>query len=128
MMPSDYLRTGDVILAGGFASKIWDSYDPKTMLATWEQKDEKRYRSTCPGDSGGPLFVDRNGILVLLGITSWGAADCPVGVPSIVTSVVPSTNWLKTARSALQQQAATNNPAKPEQIRGAQITNAPRLG
>ena len=98
------------------------------MLATWEQKDEKRYRSTCPGDSGGPLFVDRNGILVLLGITSWGAADCPVGVPSIFTSVVPSTNWLKTARSALQQQAATNNPAKPEQIRGAQITNDPRLG
>jgi hypothetical protein len=128
MMPSDYLRTGDVILAGGFASKIWESYDPKTMLATWGQKDEKRYTSTCPGDSGGPLFADRNGILVLLGITSWGAADCRVGVPSIFTSVVPFANWLTTARSALPQQAATNNLAKPEQIRGAYVAGTPRLG
>lgn len=128
MMPSDYLRTGDVILAGGFASKIWESYDPKTMLATWGKKDEKRYTSTCPGDSGGPLFANRNGALVLLGITSWGAADCRVGAPSIFTSVVPFSNWLTSARSALPQQALTNNLAKPEQIRAAQIANEPRLG
>lgn len=128
MMPSDYLRTGDVILAGGFASKIWESYDPKTMLATWGQKDVKRYTSTCPGDSGGPLLGDRDGALVLLGITSWGAADCRVGVPSIFTSVVPFGGWLASARRALPQQAATNNIAKPEELRGAQISNDPRLG
>jgi hypothetical protein len=128
MKMSDYLRTGNVILAGGFASDIWDTYDPKTMLATWGQKDETRYTSTCPGDSGGPLFGNRNGSLVLLGVTSWGAADCRIGAPSIFTSVVPFNSWITAARTALPQQAATNNLAKPELIRGAQITNQPRLG
>ena len=128
MKMSDYLRTGNVILAGGFASDLWDTYDPKTMLATWGKKGETRYTSTCPGDSGGPLFGSRNGTLVLLGVTSWGAADCRIGAPSIFTSVVPFRSWITAARAALPQQAATNNLAKPELIRGAQITNQPRLG
>lgn len=128
MKLSDYLRSGTVILAGGFASDIWDTYDPKTMLATWGRKDDTRYTGTCPGDSGGPLFANRNGSLVLLGVTSWGAADCRVGAPSIFTSIVPFSSWITAARAALPKQAMTNNLAKPELIRGAQITNQARLG
>jgi hypothetical protein len=32
--------------------------------------------ATCPGDSGGPLLVRRNGSWVLAGIASYGPLDC----------------------------------------------------
>jgi Trypsin len=41
--------------------------------------------STCQGDSGGPLTEGSPAVQV--GIVDFGAAECPVGVPSVFTNV-----------------------------------------
>jgi uncharacterized protein (TIGR03382 family) len=33
-------------------------------------------KGTCQGDSGGPMFLDVNGTLTLVGVTSWGDQSC----------------------------------------------------
>ncbi|KOB58154.1 Chymotrypsin [Operophtera brumata] len=45
-------------------------------------------RSTCSGDSGGPLTVQRNGLPLLIGVTSFGsAAGCQAGYPAAFARV-----------------------------------------
>ncbi|KOB72615.1 Chymotrypsin-like protein [Operophtera brumata] len=45
-------------------------------------------RSTCSGDSGGPLTVQRNGRPLLIGVTSFGSArGCEVGLPAAFARV-----------------------------------------
>jgi len=44
--------------------------DAKTFMYT------VRGRNTCSGDSGGPAFVDQNGVSVVAGVTSYGDASC----------------------------------------------------
>lgn len=34
------------------------------------------YKGTCQGDSGGPMFLDVNGTLTIVGVTSWGDQSC----------------------------------------------------
>lgn len=45
-------------------------------------------RDTCFGDSGGPLFVGTDRAPPLLGITSFGTAECASGEPSVFTDVL----------------------------------------
>jgi len=65
------------------------SYDPKrrkaeseyrALLKTWLRVSQNQATSdggSCYGDSGGPVFwQDDNGDLILVGITSWGDAQC----------------------------------------------------
>jgi secreted trypsin-like serine protease len=33
-------------------------------------------KGTCQGDSGGPMFLDVNGTLTVVGVTSWGDQSC----------------------------------------------------
>jgi secreted trypsin-like serine protease len=33
-------------------------------------------KGTCQGDSGGPMFLDVNGTLTIVGVTSWGDQSC----------------------------------------------------
>lgn len=52
----------------------------------------------CNGDSGGPLMVPRQGVLVLAGVVSWGAAQCATpGVPGVYVRVgAPALNqWIR---------------------------------
>ncbi|KAJ8719668.1 hypothetical protein PYW08_011843 [Mythimna loreyi] len=52
-------------------------------------------RSTCNGDSGGPLTVNRNGRPILIGITSFGSArGCQVGSPAAFARVTSYVNWI----------------------------------
>ncbi len=46
-------------------------------------KKERVFAGACNGDSGGPLFAILNGKPILAGVTSWGAEDCELGMPSI---------------------------------------------
>ena len=53
-------------------------------------------RSTCRGDSGGPLTLTNEGQLV--GVISWGKGKCNGdGQPGVYMSVVAYRDWIKQA-------------------------------
>ncbi|KAG5343277.1 TMPS9 protease, partial [Acromyrmex heyeri] len=52
-------------------------------------------KSSCSGDSGGPLFKIINKKPVLVGIVSWGIIPCGSrGAPSVYTRVSNFNNWI----------------------------------
>uniref|UniRef100_A0A2A4K239 Peptidase S1 domain-containing protein n=1 Tax=Heliothis virescens TaxID=7102 RepID=A0A2A4K239_HELVI len=52
-------------------------------------------RSTCRGDSGGPLSVFRNNRRILIGVTSFGSArGCQVGAPAAFARVTSFIDWI----------------------------------
>lgn len=59
----------------GWRTEVWLS------VGTYNSK-EKVYAGACFGDSGGPLFATLGSKNLLVGVTSWGANDCELGVPS----------------------------------------------
>ncbi|KOB75723.1 Serine protease 11 [Operophtera brumata] len=53
---------------------------------------------TCSGDSGGPLAIDNIGVKILIGITSFGAADgCAIGMPAAFARVTSYLSWILAA-------------------------------
>ena len=55
----------------------------------------KQHKGTCQGDSGGPLACLRNGVVELVGITSfgYGCAD-PRGFPDVFARVSEYLDWI----------------------------------
>ncbi|XP_033734419.1 fibrinolytic enzyme, isozyme C-like [Pecten maximus] len=51
-------------------------------------------RSACNGDSGGPLVCANGNEMELVGVTSWGATNCPANYPSVYTEVRSYTNFV----------------------------------
>ncbi|CAD0197833.1 unnamed protein product [Chrysodeixis includens] len=52
-------------------------------------------RSTCNGDSGGPLIVTRNNRPILIGVTSFGSArGCQIGSPAAFARVTSFLPWI----------------------------------
>lgn len=50
-------------------------------------QDGDPYWGTCNGDSGGPAFIDRDGVTYVAGITSYGDAGCEIyGVSTNVSA------------------------------------------
>lgn len=89
---SDHLRKVDVDVAGAWG---------KTEVVL----DQSRGKGACHGDSGGPAFVNLNGIDYVWGVTSRGAGqngkdDCS-GF-AIYTNVSTELRFVKTALKALQ--------------------------
>lgn len=59
--------------------------------------ESKRNQSVCNGDSGGPLFVTKNGIHELIGIASTGTQGCGWQEEGTIASygdVTDQTSWL----------------------------------
>uniref|UniRef100_A0A2A4JGD4 Peptidase S1 domain-containing protein n=1 Tax=Heliothis virescens TaxID=7102 RepID=A0A2A4JGD4_HELVI len=53
-------------------------------------------RGTCGGDSGGPLAVDSNNRRILIGATSYGAADgCAAGFPAAYARITSYVSWIQ---------------------------------
>ncbi|KAJ8720267.1 hypothetical protein PYW07_012310 [Mythimna separata] len=53
-------------------------------------------RGTCSGDSGGPLVVTSNNRRILIGVTSFGAADgCAKGFPAAFARVTSYVSCLQ---------------------------------
>ncbi|NXC72345.1 CTRL protease, partial [Anhinga anhinga] len=50
--------------------------------------------SSCQGDSGGPLVYQNGNAWTLIGIVSWGNANCNVRTPAIYTRVSQFRNWI----------------------------------
>ncbi|XP_070506439.1 collagenase-like [Chironomus tepperi] len=58
--------------------------------------DTRTGRSTCNGDSGGPLSVTISSRQVLVGIVSFGSAyGCELGIPAVFTRVSSHLDWIK---------------------------------
>ncbi|EQC34416.1 hypothetical protein SDRG_08186 [Saprolegnia diclina VS20] len=50
---------------------------------------------TCQGDSGGPLTVKKNGVDVLVGLTSWGIGCAQAGLPGIYARVSEAKDFIE---------------------------------
>jgi hypothetical protein len=55
------------------SSEFGSSFSGATMLCGGTPNTSES--DVCAGDSGGPLFVTKNGVKTEIGITSWGAGD-----------------------------------------------------
>lgn len=50
----------------------------------------------CPGDSGGPLFSQKDGQIQIVGVVSWGSGECAeLGWPSVFTAVPNYVSWIQ---------------------------------
>ena len=59
--------------------------------------DPHSKRDACPGDSGGPLTLKRNGLVYQVGVISWGAGSaCGQSTkPSVYSSVQYHYSWIQ---------------------------------
>jgi len=58
-------------------------------------KSKVSYASTCPGDSGSPLIIKENGLTVIIGIVSFGAANgCDLGYPVGYARTSMQLDWI----------------------------------
>ncbi len=86
----------------GWNNKVW--------LAVGKfNKTEKIYSGACNGDSGGPLYALASGKKTLIGLTSWGAADCELGKPSVYTRLSYYLSDVQTGLVRLKVNAKTDN-------------------
>ena len=54
-------------------------------------------RSTCPGDSGGPLTILHSGRQVQVGIVSFGSdSGCQLGYPTAFARITSFHDWIQT--------------------------------
>lgn len=53
-------------------------------------------RSACSGDSGGPLVKNQNGVVVQVGVVSWGAVPCGTpNRPTVFAGVAHYIDWIE---------------------------------
>ncbi|KAL9692306.1 hypothetical protein quinque_015970 [Culex quinquefasciatus] len=75
--------------------KVYKSADIRlqdTQLCAGGKKGE----DTCGGDSGGPLMREIEGNYHLIGVVSFGAANCGTkGVPGVYTNVAMFVDWIQ---------------------------------
>jgi secreted trypsin-like serine protease len=82
------LMAGDVQDYSKLGNQYFKSYNPTTHVAAGAYRAADRvFIGACSGDSGGPLVGTANGSYVIVGITSYGKADCTVNAPSVFMRV-----------------------------------------
>jgi secreted trypsin-like serine protease len=94
-------------------SRITPSFNPETQVAAGYYREADRvFVGACSGDSGGALMGTINGEAVVIGVTSYGSADCAENKPSFFMRasfykdfIVNSTSWY---RDNLQTVMKTN--------------------
>jgi hypothetical protein len=80
---------------GGFNAR-------KQVAAGFAIKRGAVFAGPCTGDSGGPLvgFNSKRKPFVV-GVVSYGAADCLAGVPAVYTRVSPYRSWIKRTKAEM---------------------------
>ena len=111
----ELLSTSDLALQDALAIKTFGkSFNTKTMMAAGRKiVAENVWSGACYGDSGGPLLTDVNGIIVLVGVTSWGSKFCLENKPSIFNRVSFYERQIKNGILALEAQSTVVNRTAP---------------
>ncbi|CAO1432870.1 unnamed protein product [Diamesa tonsa] len=99
LLASTILRSVAVpIIANNICEKSYQSRIFETNICA----EIKSGKSSCYGDSGGPLTILKsNGTPVLVGILSYGAAGCKKGNSVVFTGVHSFLDWIE-AKSGIQ--------------------------
>lgn len=125
---SDTARNADVLRAGPTAvrsdescQRRFGSFNGTSMLCV-----DGSEVSGCPGDSGGPLFVENSaGGRLQVGVTSFGEHGCNQANPRWVAGWVPASTWWvnKTADVGIPtiKSVMLASPARKEVSRGAEV-------
>jgi len=81
------------ILTPGQCRYYWgDNMNPEHVCA----KDMLHHnQGACNGDSGGPLFCEREGEIYQVGVFNWMAGDCHPYWPAMYSSVPIYRSWIK---------------------------------
>ncbi len=102
----DDVEAGDVVCSGENNGKYTNCFEisrtgdgllriaeaPISFVHETEIKLNEKKSGTCNGDSGGPAFINKNGQLLLFGVTSRGSELCnEVGV---YTNTLVYKNWI----------------------------------
>ena len=108
-------------------AKNWRS-DVWIPVGTYNNK-ERVYAGSCRGDSGGPLFANLGSKTLLVGVTSWGATDCELRVPSFYVRLSYYVDRIKNEGiKNLLVNEKKKNIALPQVIVEPSITGTPKVG
>jgi len=82
-------------------SVYFDSFNDELLIAAARFVPRERlYSGACRGDSGGPLFSTFGTTSTIVGIVSYGAADCTTSKPTAYTRVSAYLEWIREALKA----------------------------
>ncbi|MDW5595507.1 serine protease [Conexibacter stalactiti] len=121
---SRLLQTTTTVLADDLCRRLLGAdFDAGVTLCA---VDSPRFAgSTCRGDSGGPLLLQRgDGALVQAGITSWGSLGCDTRVPQAFTRVSAISGWIAEQLAAVAATPSTTAPADDGSLAGTRDSGA----
>lgn len=122
-----YLRKAKLAVQTSSASKLYGTkyFSPTTMIAAGTYiKSEKIYTGGCSGDSGGPLVALLNGVPKVVGITSWGARNCNLKLPTIFTKIPYYSKDIATGLATVRKSSVVFNRTPIENITPPTITGS----
>ncbi len=109
---TEYLNLLEVSQQTAAAQETYGrAFQPKVMIAAGHYfEDEDIYGGGCHGDSGGPLFVERNdGARIIVGVTSYGSAEgCTAYKPTVFSRMSFYHGLVIAAMTSLKQRVAGN--------------------
>jgi len=107
---TEYLNLLEVSQQTAAAQEAYGpAFQPKVMIAAGHYfNDEDIYGGGCHGDSGGPLFVERNdGARIVVGVTSYGSAEgCTAYKPTVFSRMSFYHGLVIAAMASLKQRVA----------------------
>nr|XP_037877494.1 serine protease 3-like [Bombyx mori] len=81
---------------GHYQRRLRRTFGNNVIIASTLCVDGSNGRSTCSGDSGGPLTIGSGGSRQLIGITSFGSAQgCQRGHPAGFARVTSFNSWIR---------------------------------
>ena len=93
LTPSQFLLKGDAEIVDSMSMSSPFSFSPQSSRLAAVDPDEES--TPCRGDSGGPLIKNIDGADTLVGIVSFGSADCDPAIPSVYTNVAFYATWIQ---------------------------------
>jgi hypothetical protein len=125
-----YLRSARLNNQSSFLSRLLGkSFNKNTWVAAGKYNSvEKVYAGGCSGDSGGPLVGIYKSKFVQIGITSFGAVNCEIQVPTIFMKVGYYASEITNAINQLGLNAVVNDRSPAENIIPPTISGNIRIG
>jgi len=99
-------------------------FNEKTQVAVGKRiSSEGVYAGACTGDSGGPLYILKDGRINIVGVTSYGAAaGCGIGVPSVFSRVSYYEKAMKKGIKEAKETANMNRIARDAALAQTPLT------